>query len=152
MLSCSNIQRFEYHCAIGTVMGPDAAFEDCIWSDDALQGDNPHEELSVRLAVMLNKMFDLLYCHRFRFCAWSGTMTNIPCRAFMSSLCRSRMIVVFLLSQKIREKERGREKESVEEKKRSRDERRRDASAEKGWENARLLFMGYLIRSLIAQR
>jgi len=62
------------------------------------------------------------------------------------------MIVVFLLSQKIREKERGREKESVEEKKRSRDERRRDASAEKGWENARLLFMGYLIRSLIAQR
>lgn len=102
-------------------MGPDAAFEDCIWSDDALQGDNPYEELSVQLAVMLNKMFDLLYCHRFRFRAWSGMMTNIPCRAFMGPLCRSRMIVGLLLSQKIRE--RGREKERVGEKKRSRNER-----------------------------
>jgi len=46
-----------------------------------VQGDNPYEELSVRLAVMLNKMSDLLYCHRSR--ARGGTMTNIPCRTFM---------------------------------------------------------------------
>lgn len=58
---------------------------------------------------MLNKMSDLLYCHRFRFCARAGTMTNIPCRAFMGSSMS--IMDDLLLSQKVRKMKRKRERE-----------------------------------------
>lgn len=144
--------RFEYHCAIGTAF--------------PLRGPTRRLKTAFRAATQCKEITHMKSCRSDRRLCWikcliccTATDSDSVLEAARWPTFRAARLWALhvdhrwsLSSSSHRKSERQTEGERCSYGAEAGKRRKRDMLTEEGWENARLLFMGYLIRSLIAQR